>query len=254
MAPDDEVPLSRAEETFRDTGTSVPRFGVKGSLLAELAGCRNTSAAPADVLFSQRPTPTPAPTRTRAVRAPRSFLHVMRTAAPLRRSSSSSECGGTTGEPGCGGGGGGVAEIRSEGALRRGLWPRRGGSPVPPGWGCAAAASGARADAAVTVHQGPPGASGGGGGLDAANPVTGRAGGPSAAAAPAGAGSGGACNGNAWVIGAGSQPAAGWTVSSSARSWPVVGRCSGSLARQRSTSGRSSAGRSPVAGGVWTTR
>ena len=78
---------------------------------------------------------------------------------------------------------------------RRRLRPRHGGWPVPPGWGCAAAAYGVLAGAAVTV-EGPPGASGGGVGLGTApNSVTGRADGPSAAAATVGV-----CVGNPWVI------------------------------------------------------
>ena len=88
----------------------------------------------------------------------------------------------------------------------------------------------------------------------AADWVTGGAGRTSAAAGSAGRGSDGGCDGNAWVIGAGSQPDAGGAVPSSARSCAVAGRCAGSLARHRWTSGRSSAGTPLVSGGVKTTR
>jgi hypothetical protein len=84
--------------------------------------------------------------------------------------------------------------------------------------------------------------------------VTGVAGQRSTLVGAAGAGTAGEYDGNASVIGAGSQPAAGRAALSSARNCSVLGRCSGSLARHRSTSGRSPAGRPVVSGGVKTTR
>lgn len=100
---------------------------------------------------------------------------------------------------------------------RRRRWPWCDGWPVSLGRGCPAAVCGVRADVVVIVG-GLRGASGGPGGLGAAGSVTGLADGSSTAVGAAGAGSDGACNGNAWVIGAGSHPAAGWAVFSSARS------------------------------------
>jgi hypothetical protein len=88
----------------------------------------------------------------------------------------------------------------------------------------------------------------------AAGSVTGMAQGWSTAVGAAGPGPDGECDGSAWVIGAGSQPAVGGVVLSSVRSRSVLGRCSGFLARHRSTSGRSSAVRPLVSGGPKTTR
>jgi hypothetical protein len=77
---------------------------------------------------------------------------------------------------------------------------------------------------------------------------------PSAAVGTTGPGSVGGCEGNAWVIGSGSQPGTGGSVLSSVRICSVLGRWCGSLARHRSTSGRSSVGRPVVSGEAKTTR
>jgi hypothetical protein len=61
-------------------------------------------------------------------------------------------------------------------------------------------------------------------------------------AAAAGAGPGPASRANARMIDSGSQFVVGWRAPTSARRPVAVGRCRGSLARQRSISGRTSAG------------
>src|SRR5690348_11646075 len=77
---------------------------------------------------------------------------------------------------------------------------------------------------------------------------------PSAVVDAAGPPAAGRYDGNVRVNGSGSQPPSWRPVLSSARNCRVVGRCSGSLARHRSTNGRMSAGRPLMSGGLKTTR
>ena len=77
---------------------------------------------------------------------------------------------------------------------------------------------------------------------------------PSAAAGVMGAAPGAVSRVNARMIDSGSQFAVGWRAPTSASRPSAVGRCLGSLARQRSISGRTSAGTRSRLGEPWTTR
>jgi hypothetical protein len=77
---------------------------------------------------------------------------------------------------------------------------------------------------------------------------------PNGTAVVAGAGPGAASRANARMIDSGSQLGLGWRAPTSASRLPAVGRCRGSLARQRSISGRTSAGTRSRPGVPWTTR
>ncbi len=74
------------------------------------------------------------------------------------------------------------------------------------------------------------------------------------AAAVSGAGPEGVSRANARMIDSGSQFAVGWRAPTSASRPPAVGRWLGSLARQRSISGRTSDGIRSRLGLPWTTR
>ena len=88
----------------------------------------------------------------------------------------------------------------------------------------------------------------------AASPNSGAAPDPNARAAVAGAAPGTAFPAKARMIDSGSQFAVGWRAPTSASRLSAVGRCPGSLARQRSISGRTSAGTRSRPGTPWTTR